>query len=205
MTTGPKGRLDKQARFLGPQAGGAGRSPRRTLWVALAIAAVLITGSVGTALAVRAGRSAPPATAAQSRGVWPPADAASADTPEHAPYPQLAVAQGVARMPLTAFDDGQAHFYRYMNGEQAIELFVVRDAAGVVRVAFNACDVCYRAKRGYSQDGDVMVCGNCGNRFPIAQIGLVQGGCNPTPLAHEIESGELVIGVDDIVAGARLF
>ncbi len=33
--------------------------------------------------------------------------------------------------------------------------------------------------------GDVLVCNNCGNRFPLAKVGLVRGGCNPVPIAEE--------------------
>jgi uncharacterized membrane protein len=75
----------------------------------------------------------------------------------------------------------------------------------VVRAAFNACDVCYAAKRGYTQDGDVMVCMNCGRRFPADQINVLQGGCNPAPLERAIDAGDLVLRVDDIVRGSRYF
>ena len=84
-------------------------------------------------------------------------------------------------------------------------IFVLRSEDGVVRAAFNACDVCYAAKRGYTQDGDVMVCMNCGRRFPADQINVLQGGCNPAPLERAIDLEDLVLRVDDIVRGSRYF
>lgn len=35
-----------------------------------------------------------------------------------------------------------------------------------IRTAFNTCQVCYSSGRGYYvQEGNVLVCQNCGNRF----------------------------------------
>ncbi|MEM3554980.1 MAG: Fe-S-containing protein, partial [Candidatus Micrarchaeaceae archaeon] len=59
--------------------------------------------------------------------------------------------------------------------------------------AFNACDVCYPARKGYHQEGDVMVCNNCGRRFPTNQINIVRGGCNPAPLERAVDGDTLVI------------
>ena len=75
----------------------------------------------------------------------------------------------------------------------------------MIRAAFNACDVCYLDKKGYRQEGDDMVCNNCGQRFPSELINEVRGGCNPSPLVRTIEGDEVVIRVDDILSGARYF
>jgi len=55
----------------------------------------------------------------------------------------------------------------------------VKDKFGTVHVAFDACDVCYEAKKGYKQNGDVMLCLNCGKTFSITSIGIdnTVGGC----------------------------
>ena len=128
-----------------------------------------------------------------------------AATWDHDPYPQLLATNGEIRLPLSTFDDGVARHYTYMDGDQPIELFMLKSADGVVRAAFNACDVCFRALMGYHQDGDEMVCGNCGQRFPSNKINVVQGGCNPAPLRRAVDGDTLVIQVDDIVEGARFF
>jgi hypothetical protein len=129
----------------------------------------------------------------------------TAATIGHAPYPPVVAEGGAVRFPLTTFDDYKAHYYTYMHENQPVEFFILKSKDGIVRAAFNACDVCFAAKKGYRQDGDVMVCNNCGRRFPANQINVVQGGCNPSPLQRTVEGDSLVIQVEDIVEGLRYF
>ena len=64
-----------------------------------------------------------------------------------------------------------------------MEVMAVRDSSGNIRTAFNTCQVCYSSGRGYyQQEGNDLVCQNCGNRFTIDQIGKESGGCNPAPV-----------------------
>lgn len=131
---------------------------------------------------------------------------AVAATQGHAVYPVVVEEVGsVLRFALSDFSDGTARYYTYMYGDQPIEIFVLESQDGVVRAAFNACDVCYEAKRGYTQSGDVMVCENCGRQFAANRINVEQGGCNPAPLERRIEGEYVVIDVDSIVRGARFF
>ena len=75
----------------------------------------------------------------------------------------------------------------------------------MVRAAFDACDVCYAAKKGYRQEGNFMVCNNCGQKFISTRINEVRGGCNPAPLERKIVGDKLVIATADILTGARYF
>jgi uncharacterized membrane protein len=64
-----------------------------------------------------------------------------------------------------------------------LEVLAVKAPDGTVRTAFNTCQVCYASGRGfYKQQGTVLVCQNCGNRFRMSQVGLRSGGCNPVPI-----------------------
>ncbi|MDR0721663.1 MAG: DUF2318 domain-containing protein [Treponema sp.] len=64
-----------------------------------------------------------------------------------------------------------------------LEVLVVKAPDGTIRTAFNTCQVCYASGRGfYKQQGSVLVCQNCGNRFRMSQVGLRAGGCNPVPI-----------------------
>ena len=108
-------------------------------------------------------------------------------------------------VPVAELADGTARFYSADVAGTTVKYFVVQDAGGEVRTAFDACDVCYPAKKGYTQDGDVMVCNNCGRRFPTDGIGTVAGGCNPSPLEAKVKGGEVVITADALAAGARYF
>ncbi|MDR2397796.1 MAG: DUF2318 domain-containing protein [Spirochaetaceae bacterium] len=67
-----------------------------------------------------------------------------------------------------------------------LEVLVVKAPDGTIRTAFNTCQVCYASGRGfYKQQGSVLVCQNCGNRFRMGQVGLRAGGCNPAPIFPE--------------------
>jgi uncharacterized membrane protein len=108
--------------------------------------------------------------------------------------------------PQDAFDDGQARFYQYPadNGIN-VRFFVLKSSDGVVRAAFDACDVCWRAGQGYYQEGDIMVCRNCSRRFASVKINEVKGGCNPAPLNRMVVDGRVVLQVTDILEGRQYF
>jgi hypothetical protein len=131
------------------------------------------------------------------------ADVAVTDEP--ADSAGTAIRNEVVRLPVATFDDGKAHFYSHQAGDALIEYFVLKSSDGVVRAAFNACDVCFEARKGYRQEGDQMVCNNCGLSFPSTRINEVQGGCNPAPLDRTVEGDELVINADDLLAGIGYF
>ncbi|MDR1575533.1 MAG: DUF2318 domain-containing protein [Treponema sp.] len=64
-----------------------------------------------------------------------------------------------------------------------LEVLVVKAPDGRIRTAFNTCQVCYASGRGfYKQQGTVLVCQNCGNRFRMSQVEVRSGGCNPVPI-----------------------
>jgi hypothetical protein len=109
-------------------------------------------------------------------------------------------------IPVSKVNDGIAHFYTYESStSKTIRFFVLKSSDGVIRAAFDACDVCYEAKKGYHQEGDFMVCNNCGMKFPSAKINEESGGCNPSPLKREIEGDSIVILKEEIEKGARFF
>ncbi|WP_124066661.1 DUF2318 domain-containing protein [Clostridium sp. E02] len=64
-----------------------------------------------------------------------------------------------------------------------MEVLAVKAPDGTIRTAFNTCQVCYDSGRGYyKQEGDVLVCQNCGNRFAMDRVEVEAGGCNPWPI-----------------------
>ena len=98
-----------------------------------------------------------------------------------------------------------AKFYTYDFNGVNIRYFVLKSSDGVIRAAFDTCDVCYEAKKGYRQEGDDMVCNNCDMRFPSVKINVEEGGCNPAPLERTVVGAELVIKTSDIEAGSWYF
>ena len=107
--------------------------------------------------------------------------------------------------PVSLFDDGKARHYDFDNGDMTIRYFILKSTDGVIRAAFDACDVCWPEGKGYYQEGDTMVCRNCGRRFDSVRINEVKGGCNPAPLNRSVEGDQLVIKVDDILQGKTYF
>ena len=104
------------------------------------------------------------------------------------------------------FANGKARHFTYKTDDGvAIHYFILKSSDGVIRAAFDACDVCWQANKGYSQKGDVMVCNNCGRRFPSVRINEVRGGCNPAPLKRKVENDTVIIRVADILEGKRYF
>ncbi|GHT99831.1 hypothetical protein FACS1894142_7790 [Spirochaetia bacterium] len=78
---------------------------------------------------------------------------------------------------------GNAIFYPVDIEGTRLEILAVKAPDGTIRTAFNTCQVCYASGRGfYKQQGTVLVCQNCGNRFRMSQVEVRSGGCNPVPI-----------------------
>lgn len=81
---------------------------------------------------------------------------------------------------------GTAQFYPVEVDGTAMEIIAVKASDGTIRTAFNTCQVCYSSGRGYYvQNGDYLVCQNCGNRFTADQVEISAGGCNPYPIFEQ--------------------
>lgn len=89
-----------------------------------------------------------------------------------------------------------------------VEFFAVKALDGSIKTAFNACDVCYESHKGYRQEGDYMICNNCGNRYPVSGLGTENsqgGGCWPGYLENRVDGNFLVISRRDIIKGSYRF
>lgn len=88
-------------------------------------------------------------------------------------------------IPVSEISD-QATFYPVTVSGVQMEVIAVSAPDGTIRTALNTCQVCYDSGRGYYvQDGDVLVCQNCGNRFAMSDVEVKTGGCNPVPIFAE--------------------
>ena len=96
----------------------------------------------------------------------------------------------------------KATFYPYTAGKTQIEVLALKASDGTIRTAFNTCQVCYDSGRGYyKQDGNVLVCQNCGNRFQANQVEKEKGGCNPVPIFKENKTDD---GTNIVIPGKFL-
>jgi len=94
-----------------------------------------------------------------------------------------------------------AKWYEYDLGGEEIRFFAVKANDGSIKTAFDACDVCYGFKKGYRQEGDYMICNNCGLRYPIDGLGTENknpGGCWPGYLPNVIQGDSVLIKSSDL-------
>jgi uncharacterized membrane protein len=106
---------------------------------------------------------------------------------------------GKIEIPVADINDGKAHHFQVKSDDGTmVTFFVLKSADGVLRAAIDACDVCYRSGLGYYQEGDNMVCKNCGQKFASNKINVIKGGCNPAPLNRTVSGDKLVIQMKDI-------
>lgn len=106
------------------------------------------------------------------------------------------------------FDDNQTRFYNVkMPDGKIIYFFVVKDKNGIYRAAANACQVCFKTYKGFRQEGNDIVCNNCGNHYPIEKIATEKGGCNPGPISQnlEIRNNQIIIKQTDLEQVLDLF
>lgn len=101
-----------------------------------------------------------------------------------------------------------ATFIPYNIGDTKMEIVAVMAPDGTIRTALNTCQVCWDSGRGYyKQEGDELVCQNCGNRFKISQIEKMKNGCNPVPITGEgkADNGDTISISGDELAKYKSF
>ena len=90
-----------------------------------------------------------------------------------------------------------------------LEVLAVQAPDGTIRTAFNTCQVCYNSGRGYyKQEGNVLVCQNCGNRFGMDQVEVLSGGCNPVPIFPKnktVDAENITISGDFLAEAKGIF
>jgi uncharacterized membrane protein len=114
----------------------------------------------------------------------------------------LAVADGVARIPVNTVDDGMLHRFSIASGGVTVRIIAIRRPDRSIAIAFDACQIC--GSQGYYQQGLNVICKNCASAINIPTIGT-SGGCNPIPLESRIEAGQVVIPAAKLLAGSRIF
>ena len=118
---------------------------------------------------------------------------------------KLRAVNGGVSLPVSELG-GKARFYEYKAASgKTVRFFAMKSSDGVYRAALDACDVCFAAKKGYRQEGDDMVCNNCGNHFHSAQVNEVKGGCNPVGLERKVDGDRLNLSAEELEAGASYF
>lgn len=91
-------------------------------------------------------------------------------------------------IPVSEITETAKYYPANINGTE-LEVMAVKAPDGTVRTAFNTCQVCYSSGRGYYvQEGNALICQNCGNRFAMDDVEVTRGGCNPVPITEEYKT-----------------
>jgi len=100
-----------------------------------------------------------------------------------------------------------AKWYTYDSDNVRIRYLLAKGTDGKIHLGTDACDVCYKNKKGYRQDGAVMTCNNCGQTFAINSLGTqnTSGGCWPSYIPMKIEGDFVVIQKSDLDAKRFMF
>ena len=114
----------------------------------------------------------------------------------------LTVADGAARIPVSAVSDGMLHRFSIESEGATIRIIAIRRPDQSIAVAFDACEIC--GHQGYYQKGPNVICKNCASAINIPTIGQT-GGCNPRPLASHVDGDQVVIPADKLLAGSKYF
>jgi len=107
---------------------------------------------------------------------------------------------GVVRIPVASVEDAKLHFFVLDNEGTEVRFIVIRRPAGGYATALDACAIC--GPIGYRQDGQNVVCRNCGSPIYIPTIGQ-SGGCNPIGFESKVESGQIVFSASALMDAFR--
>jgi FTR1 family protein len=94
------------------------------------------------------------------------------------------------RIPLSDLTDSSLHFYTADIDGSVIRFLVIHKLNGDYAAALDACQICGTA--GYRQEGQSVICRNCGAAIYIPSIGQ-SGGCNPISVKSRVEGGEVIV------------
>jgi len=110
----------------------------------------------------------------------------------NAPSPgkMLAVENNRVRIPLSELTDSSLHFYTAEVNGTVIRFLVIHQTNGDYVTALDACQICGR--KGYRQEGQNIICRNCGASIYVPSIGD-HGGCNPIPVKSSLAGGEVIV------------
>jgi uncharacterized membrane protein len=117
-----------------------------------------------------------------------------------------AASDGEIRIPVADVNSGHAKFFEYTaSNSKAVRFFVIKSSDGVYRAAADACELCFRDKKGFHQEGEDMVCNKCGRHFRSTKLNVVTGNCSPEGIPRKIEGKTIVIAAGDLEARSVLF
>ena len=118
------------------------------------------------------------------------------------PPVQLTFAGNVVDIPVAQLKDHKLHHYQVEAGGAEVRFIAIIDSSDTVRVGLDACQIC--GDQGYYQQGQNVICRNCGSAIYIPTIGSA-GGCNPVHIDYLVQNNVLTISRAALDGAARYF
>jgi high-affinity iron transporter len=121
----------------------------------------------------------------------------------NAPKPgkMLAVENNHVTIPLSELTDSSLHFYTAEVNGTVIRFLVIHKINGDYATALDACQICGRS--GYRQEGQNILCRNCGASIYVPSIGD-RGGCNPIPVKSSVSGGEVIVDLSALAEATAM-
>jgi len=116
------------------------------------------------------------------------------------PAQNVTAENGVVHIPTAWVEDGRLRFFLLNADGTEIRFLVIRKPGGGYATALDACTIC--GPIGYRQEGQNVVCRNCGSPIYIPTIGQA-GGCNPIGFASRAEAGQISFNVSALAEAFR--
>jgi FTR1 family protein len=112
------------------------------------------------------------------------------------------IQNGEAQIATNRLADHDLHRIVINAGGTEVRIIAILDSSGTMRAGLDACMIC--GHQGYYQDGNNVICRNCGAVIYVPTIGLA-GGCNPIHIDYRIESDSLRISAAALAEAAKYF
>ncbi len=114
----------------------------------------------------------------------------------------ISIQNGEAQIPTALLTDHSLHHFEVNVGGTEVRVIAILDSSGAVRAGLDACAIC--GAMGYYQDGNNVICRNCGAEIYVPTIG-VAGGCNPIHIDYRVEGDSLRIPATALAEAAKVF
>ncbi len=112
---------------------------------------------------------------------------------------RLEATGGQVEIPVSDLVDANLHFYTADANGTLLRFLVIRKGNGDYAVALDACQIC--GWSGYRQQGQNVICRNCGAAIYVPSIGQA-GGCNPVAVKARVDAGKILVDLSALANSA---
>lgn len=112
---------------------------------------------------------------------------------------RLEAVDGRVEIPVSELADPNLHFFTADSKGTLLRFLVIRKGNGDFAVALDACEIC--GWSGYRQEGQNVICRNCGAAIYVPSIGQ-SGGCNPAGVKARVDAGKISIDLTALAESA---